>query len=299
MVCLTDHAPQQDGGYEAPLWQKQLAERREELRVGMDDPIYEYDCLRCGGDCCINTDVLIGPHDVWRIVHSDVGRALGYMTSHDLFAGEEPPFSYYLGPQSGLPVACIDRREMSEGVEVCPFLAVAYTETGPESDHRRELLRSEDGAAAGLCALESAKPTICRGYPLGRLGVTEGGPEAPVETSYIWNESDSCRRFRKDRTMTVREYVDKWGLQEAYRQSDLVNDWRMRLAEIPDGRARYLMGAMYFDFDLVGLRRAEESGWPAERRYEAVIATRPSSFEELAEKQFRLLDDALEHMRGP
>ncbi|GEM_PF-2065320 len=316
MFPLSGHRQRRGNGYRPPKWQEELSRNYEKLRVSDSDPVYEYDCIGCGGGCCMNNDVLVGPHDVWRIVHSDIGKAMGFTTSHHLFAPlpgrDRPVFDYYLGPDSRLPMACIRYRRPVEDFKVCPFLAPAYSVSGPDDLAKAvagrpeglKMLKARDGSAAGLCALEEAKPTICRAYPLGRMGLADGKKGQPAgkapEMFYVWAESKRCREFRRpDSRMTVGEYVKKWGLDEAYRQSDLVNDFREKSLRIPNERARHLLGLMFHDFDLPALVRLEDQGVPEEERYLMAVASRPKSFDELAEGISMALDRVLGGLTGP
>jgi hypothetical protein len=307
-------------GYRPPKWQQDLTANYDKLRVSDSDPVYEYDCLGCGGGCCMNNDVLVGPHDVWRIVTSDIGKAMGFTTSHHLFTPQpgrdRAMFDYYLGPESRLPMACIRYRQPAKDFKVCPFLAKAYVVTSPEDMKKAAagdpeglpLMKNRDGAAAGLCALEEAKPTICRAYPLGRMGLAnrekgKPGDKAP-EMFYVWAEGKRCREFRRPESkLTVGEYVKKWGLDEAYRQSDLVNDWREQTLRIPNERARHFLGMVFHDFDLPTLARLEEQGVPEEQRYLMTMAARPKTFDELADIQTntlkRILGGRLDGLSGP
>lgn len=311
MVLLISRR-RRDSSYRPPKWQEELTRNYEKLRVSDGDPIYEYDCLGCGGQCCTNNDVLVGPHDVWRIVTSDIGKAMGLTTSHHLFAPlpgrDRPFFDYYLGPDSRLPMACIRYRRPVENLKVCPFLAPAYVAKSREdlakamANHGEGLtqMKNKEGGAAGLCALEDAKPTICRAYPLGRMGLANKEKGKAPEMFYVWAESKRCQEFRRpDSKLTVGEYVKKWGLDEAYRQADLVNDFREKSLRVPNERARHILGLMFHDFDLPALARLEDRGVPEEERYLMAVASRPKSFDELAEGVSMALDRVLGGLTGP
>lgn len=241
-----------------------LVENYEKYLVKEDDIIYEYNCIKCGGKCCINQDVLINPFDVWRIINNEnVRKMLGVRTTCDLFEpldGRKPLLSYYLGDRSRLPVACINMVELGENFTICPFNAPAKIFSGDflkiksmEDFLKLPFFKAADGTPVGLCALEMAKPTICRAYPLGRMGSKKldkkrlDFTELP-KMQYIY-VGQNCEKFKVNE-VTVKEYIKKWDLDKTYRMSDLVNEWRnLLLRKVPNERTRFFLGKAVFDFD--------------------------------------------------
>jgi len=287
-------------------WVKDLADRFDEIKVKPSDPIYAYDCLKCGGRCCIGVDVWVNPHDIWRIVHGAEAKQLGIRLSHDLFsdADHEPHLRYFLG-SSGSPMAVLNIK----AGKPCPFLAPALKITSDEDAKvmaealgsrarfvkafKKLALKAGDGSAAGLCTLESSKPTICRAYPLGRMGhceLKDGKPGCP-KMEFINAESKRCKQFRKEKPTTVAEYVKKWGLDESYRESDRIFEWIDKMREVPE-QVRFVLGLMAYDFDLPGIVAvcSLKPGMPppeklTEKQVEAVIKLRPNSFDKMLDAQ--------------
>jgi hypothetical protein len=275
--------------------------RHGEYAVTDDSPAYDHDCIRCGGRCCFNNDVIIGPHDIWRIVTGKDARALGIRTSHDLFRKSDrdglPLLNYYIGPESGMPVASINMRRLGEKATVCPFLAPVYmagseAETSSfdmESLKKLDTLKAEDGTPVGLCALENSKPTICRAYPLGRLGLSASDGKDPPKMGYVWTEGERCRKYRaEDGPMTVREYVSKWGLDGAYRQSDMTMEWMRAVREVRGEREKFSLGILFYNFDLAAVLNAR-AGLSRDEHYARAEKHRPGSFEEVHAAQMRLV----------
>jgi hypothetical protein len=283
-----------------------LVQNYDKIRVSDSAPVYKYDCLACGGQCCAGTDVLIGPHDIYRVVTGETGRKLHLEHSHRFFEPRPPddrPFMhYYLGPESGLPLACIQRRRLKDGPELCPFLAPAYVVSSPEDWVKARtgradelpLLKSSSGSASGLCVLEQAKPVICRAYPLGRMGKGHADEGMP-KLEYVMLESQNCRRFRiPDSQMTVKQYVEQWGLDEGYRQSDRVNEWRNEVQKVGDQQMRFLLGLLFYDFDGFPLQYLEKKGVPEPERSRMLAEARPKTFNELADLQMEMVRKAMD-----
>jgi Fe-S-cluster containining protein len=289
----------------AKSWQQELMSRHGEYAVTDDSPAYDHDCISCGGRCCFNNDVIIGPHDIWRIVTGKDARALGIRTSHDLFRKSNrdglPLLNYYFGPESGVPVASINMRRLGEEGTVCPFLAPVYV-AGSEAEaanlDRESLkklgtLKAEDGSPTGLCALENSKPTICRAFPLGRLGLSKEDEKEPPRMGYVWAEGERCRKYRADgKPMTVGEYVSKWGLDEAYRQSDLTMDWMREVRQVRGEKERFSLGILFYNFDLAAVLKAGP-GFSRKEYAAKAEKLRPDSFEEIHTAQMRLVRSVL------
>jgi len=283
-------------------WQKEIIEKYEQFLVSEDDLIYEYDCFRCGGKCCINNDVLINPYDVWRIVTNEkVSGALGIYTTHDLFTPRgkrgEPLLRYYLGPESRLPLACINMIEVSEGLTICPFNAPIIKGKNKEEIEKyvrsgfgdAEFLRADDGSPMGLCVLEQAKPTICRAFPLGRAGKAEKSKDRFPKMRYIRVDSKRCDEFKKPGSaITVREYIRKWDLDRAYEMSDKVYElYRLLGDKVKSEAERYFLGIMFYNFDIPFLEHGREP--------RKIRVARPAEFEEVLE----LVKSVIEEHKTP
>jgi hypothetical protein len=246
-------------------WQKEIIEKYEQFLVSEDDLMHEYDCFRCGGKCCINNDVLINPYDVWRIVTNEkVSEALGIYTTHDLFTRRgkrgEPLLRYYLGPESRMPLACINMIRVRTDLTICPFNAPVIKGKDMEDIERyvrdglrdAEFLRADDGSPVGLCVLEQAKPTICRAFPLGRAGKAKDANDKFPKMRYIRVDSKTCDKFKKpESAITVREYVKRWDLDKAYEMSDKVYElYRLLGDRVKSEAERYFLGIMFYNFDI-------------------------------------------------
>jgi len=288
-----------------PEWQKELVEKYEQIRVGPDDPVYEYGCIRCGGICCFNTDVLINPYDVWRIVTDDTtADLLGINTSHDLYTPanrlRRPLMNYYLGPSSGLPLACINMIELNENLRRCPFLAPVKIVKSKEDKAKLALgrlveigfLEADTGGPASLCVLEKAKPTVCRAYPLGRMGTNPKAEEGWPKMEYIWVEAEHCKPYRKPgKKMTVMEYVRKHELDRLYAMSDEIQKWHEKLSKKTSNPAeRLLAGLVLYDFDLLFLPQLDISYAKGREVRTKLQQLRPCRFDDLLDLAMTMLE---------
>ncbi|MBE5040520.1 YkgJ family cysteine cluster protein [Ructibacterium gallinarum] len=97
-----------------------------------DEDVFEFGCVQCG-ECCRNRhDILLNPHDLYRIA--------GFLKM-ELQEVIEKYCETYIGDNSRLPVVRVKSKIHNE---VCAFLR------------------------NGKCGIHGAKPAVCALFPLGR-----------------------------------------------------------------------------------------------------------------------------------
>lgn len=291
-----------DKDQEIPYNLKPLMEGLESGEIQYMEPEdkFSFDCLACGS-CCMNKDVLVNPHDIWMLFESGVAETLKITSTEQLFEGKYAPFHLTLGGNSGAPVCMIEFRPVSEPEEgkepwtICPFAAPVLKVKDPEKmknfseanyeDPKEahaalleltEVRETTDGIPQFLCALHSAKPTICRAYPIGRAGditqkakKTEGKPTlAPMR--YI-KVPQTCGKT--DTEWTVQGWVDKRDLKARYAGSDLYYKFIELVAvnkdKLPE-EVRWAAANILYNFDMWGARDIE--GMTCEKVMETATA---------------------------
>lgn len=108
-----------------------------ENALGMDD-YFEFNCIKCGNCCRDRHDILLQPHDLYRIA------------KHLKMSIPEVIKKYcevYIGPDSKIPLV---RALPKPYNNVCPFLR------------------------KGICSVHQAKPVVCALFPLGRATAPNG-----------------------------------------------------------------------------------------------------------------------------
>jgi len=242
----------------------------------------------------MNKDVLVNPHDIWMLFESGVAQSLGFNQTVDLYEGVHAPLSLHLGPHSGAPVSSINFRPVAEPEEgkepitICPFAAPVVTEFVSEEKleafklgkiedpaEAKEILQKitnievlENGVPRFLCALHSAKPTICRAYPIGRAGslAVEDAKDGKVAPMRYVQVPLTCGKPTVE--WTVQKWVDHWGLEERYKGSDLYHELASFISANKDvlpQELRWNIANIIYNFDCWGARE-----FPAS--YETVIA---------------------------
>lgn len=108
-----------------------------ENALGMDD-YFEFNCIKCGNCCRNRHDILLQPHDLYRIA------------KHLKMSVPEVIKKYcevYIGPDSKMPLIRLLPKPYNN---VCPFLR------------------------KGICSVHQAKPVVCALFPLGRVTAPNG-----------------------------------------------------------------------------------------------------------------------------
>lgn len=157
--------------------EENFAEELERYTIGLDDT-FRFHCTACG-KCCINReDILLNPHDLYRIAK--------YLNSTTLDVYRSYCESY-IGSNSHVPIV---RLKPKGHVKRCPFL----------KDRK--------------CVVHDAKPGVCAIYPLGRymkidsIEYTQGSIENPI-VQYLLQPAE-CGDNSK--VHTVREWLSGFNI---------------------------------------------------------------------------------------
>ena len=157
-----------------------------ELRA---DSAFQFDChpgVSCFNACCRNIDITLLPYDIARLK-----RRAG-LTSSQWVARYTLPFPMDAHGMPGLKMAT------KPGRNECVFL-------------------EESG-----CSVYTDRPSACRYYALGSMGVRPAGGDA-VEDIFFVVKEPHCKGHEEPRTATVAEYRREQGLEKY----DAMNrEWR-------------------------------------------------------------------------
>jgi len=144
------------------------------------DSEFQFHChkdISCFNECCKNIDITLMPYDIQRLK-----RRQG-ISSSEWVAKYTMPFPMDAHDMPGLKLAT------RPGSTACVFLR-------PEG-----------------CSVYEDRPTACRYYALGSMGVRKQGA-AEVEDVYFVVRESHCKGHEEPRTQTVREYLVEQGLVE-------------------------------------------------------------------------------------
>ncbi|MFB0545251.1 MAG: hypothetical protein ACETVN_06040 [Asgard group archaeon] len=249
-------------------WQKKIVENLDGITVSLDDEVVfdGYKCLsECNGLCCFDIQVMVDPFDIFRITRSKhVQENLGITDTTKLYEGEQPLLLYYVGGTSNMPFAIINFRPvkvLGKDVKIkkCPFLVPAfpklYAEKKGKKGKKGGKARYFVVARAGepmICALEKAKPTICRSSPIGRA-LMYSGKDRKKEYRFIYKPPDpKCPACKAEKKVKVRDYVEEWDLINSYKYKDLFFDQICWFEEKKFHFPRdliYKLGQILYNFD--------------------------------------------------
>lgn len=157
-----------------------------ELRA---DSEFQFDChpgVSCFNACCRNIDITLLPYDIARLK-----RRAG-LTSSQWVARYTLPFPMDAHGMPGLKMAT------KPGGAECVFLR-------------------ESG-----CSVYADRPSACRYYALGSMGVRAAGAAA-VEDLYFVVKEPHCKGHAEPRTTTVAEYRREQGLEK---YDEMNREWR-------------------------------------------------------------------------
>ena len=249
-------------------WQKRIVENLEGITVSLDDEVpFDGDkCLsECSGICCFDIQVMVDPFDVFRITRSKhVHENLGITDTTKLYEGEQPLLLYYVGRTSNMPFAIINFRRvkvLGKDVKIkkCPFLVPAFPKLYAEKEGNKGNKGGKGRyfvvARAGepmICALEKAKPTICRSSPIGRA-LMYSGKDRKKEYRFIYKPPDpNCPACKTEKKVKVGDYIEEWHLINSYKYKDLFFDLICWLQEkkfqFPKDLI-YKLGQILYNFD--------------------------------------------------
>ena len=149
-----------------------IVENLDKYEIGLDD-VFSFKC-RCCGKCCKNRDdLLLNPHDVFRIAKHFEKNPIEIISEY---------CEVYIGETSRIPIVRLIPRG---NYRACPFL----------QDKR--------------CSIQDDKPTVCSLYPVGRMVKSSNEHESRehvLNTGYIIQPID-CGSQKKSHT--VRQWLEK------------------------------------------------------------------------------------------
>lgn len=153
-----------------------------------EDSTIQFNCrkgISCFNECCMNIDFTLTPYDVLRL-----SRRLGLTTTQflTLFTTQ------YDLDAHGMPGL---KMKPIEGGTACQFV-------------------TEEG-----CSVYEDRPTACRYYALGTMGMRRKG-EGRLEDVYFIVKEPHCKGHDEPRTLTVREYRRE---QKVEHYDEMNRDW--------------------------------------------------------------------------
>ena len=148
-----------------------------ELTLDSEIQFHCHKNISCFNECCKNIDITLMPYDIQRLKRRE------NISSSEWVAKYTMPFPMDAHDMPGLKLAT------RSGSTACVFL-------------------TEEG-----CSVYEDRPTACRYYALGSMGVRKQGA-AEVEDLYFLVKESHCKGHEEPRTLTVREYREEQGLVE-------------------------------------------------------------------------------------
>ncbi len=148
-----------------------------ELTLDSEIQFHCHKNISCFNECCKNIDITLMPYDIQRLKRRE------NISSSEWVAKYTMPFPMDAHDMPGLKLAT------RPGSTACVFL-------------------TEEG-----CSVYEDRPTACRYYALGSMGVRKQGA-AEVEDLYFLVKEPHCKGHEEPRTLTVREYREEQGLVE-------------------------------------------------------------------------------------
>jgi Fe-S-cluster containining protein len=189
-------------------------------QLGLDDE-FRFDChpgISCFNECCRNIDIQLLPYDIIRLKNRLD------MTSHEFVARHTLPFQMDAHGMPGLKLMT------KSGTRECVFLGEAG------------------------CTVYADRPTACRYYALGSMGV-RAKDSAKVEDMYFVVKEPHCKGHEEPRTLTVREYRREQGVEK---YDEMNREWRDIILKkrssgptvgAPSGRSIQLYDMCSYDMD--------------------------------------------------
>lgn len=144
------------------------------------DTRFQFNChkgVSCFNVCCKNIDITLTPYDIIRL------KRRMDMTSSEWVARYALPFPMDAHEMPGLKLA------IKPGATECVFL-------------------TKDG-----CGVYQDRPTACRFYALGSMGVKRQN-ESVVDDVYFVVKEEHCKGHEEPQTLTVREYLAEQRIDE-------------------------------------------------------------------------------------
>lgn len=189
-------------------------------QLGLDDA-FRFDChtgISCFNECCRNIDIQLLPYDIIRLKNRLE------TTSYDFVARYTLPFQMDAHGMPGLKL------KTRSGTRECVFLG-------------------EEG-----CTVYTDRPTACRYYALGSMGV-RAKDNAVVEDMYFVVKEPHCKGHEEPRSRTVRDYRREQGVEK---YDEMNREWRDIVIKkrssgptvgAPSGRSLQLYDMCSYDMD--------------------------------------------------
>jgi len=189
-------------------------------QLGLDDE-FRFNChpgISCFNECCRNINIQLLPYDIIRLKNRLE------TTSYDFVARYTLPFQMDAQGMPGLKL------KTKPGTRECVFLG-------------------EEG-----CTVYTDRPTACRYYALGSMGV-RAKDSATVEDMYFVVKEPHCKGHEEPRTQTVREYRREQGVEK---YDEMNREWRDIIIKkrssgptvgAPSGRSLQLYDMCSYDMD--------------------------------------------------
>jgi Fe-S-cluster containining protein len=189
-------------------------------QLGLDDE-FQFNChpgISCFNECCRNIDIQLLPYDIIRL------KQRLETTSYEFVARHTLPFHMDAHGMPGLKLMT------KPGTRECVFLG-------------------EEG-----CTVYEDRPTACRYYALGNMGV-RAKDSAAVEDMYFVVKEPHCKGHEEPRTLTVREYRKEQGVEK---YDEMNREWRDIILKkrssgptvgAPSGRSIQLYDMCSYDMD--------------------------------------------------
>ncbi len=157
-----------------------------ELKADSEIQFHCHKGVSCFNACCKNIDITLTPYDIVRLK-----RRAG-LTSSQWVNRHTVPFPMDAHEMPGLKMAT------KPGTTECVFLEEAG------------------------CGVYADRPTACRYYALGAMGVRRAA-SAVVEDIYFVVKEDHCKGHEEPRTLTVAQYRREQGLEK---YDEMNREWR-------------------------------------------------------------------------
>jgi len=189
-------------------------------QYSLDDKI-QFDChkdIGCFNKCCKHIEIQLTPYDILRLKkHFEI-------SSNEFVARFTFPFEMNSHGMPGL------RLTHKPGSSECIFV-------------------TDEG-----CSVYEDRPTACRYYPLGNMGIRKKEPNK-ISTVFFIVKEDSCLGHNEQKTQTIREYLNEQGADfyDQYNEDwrDIIVKKRSRGSTIvkPNDRSMQLFDMCSYDID--------------------------------------------------
>jgi len=215
--------------------------------------------VSCFNLCCKDIDIILTPYDILRLK-----TRLG-LTSDEFINEYTTSFEMDQHRMPGV------KMKHKEGSRECPFV-------------------TEEG-----CSVYADRPTVCRYYPLGHMGM-RNADEYQADTIFFLVKEDHCKGHEEDQVLTVNEYRQDQGVDvyDAMNQDwiEIVLKKRSHGPTIGKPSDRSLRLFHMCSYDLDRFRRFVFS-----EGFQALMKLSPEMYEKLNENDEELLIFSLKYLK--